>query len=913
MQRRVENQDLPSMEAVSINSQMSYSSAEFSDRGDSFNGFDHREAHHINNADMTHMLNHELEFDSYQKRLETFTRWPADSPVRPTDLAAAGFYCVGLDDRVVCFQCGLHLRQWKTGDDPWTEHKRCKPGCPFIREWEIANGYQVTCNPVEASTGVQEPGQPSFPTATHPRYGDPMYPTEAGPPVDSKRLIYSERPYATYGGRYHNQEQPYPADTQTRFQQAYYPGTRPQEFLGKDPRPVDYQRPEHEQTGTERSQHVVMRQGSKQIRIVGPAAVYGLNPEENVYIHVGGSGYPPQVRSERELRPVYPEPHQSGRVPSVETSFTGSHPAPRDPYRYSSEEQMSGRNPFPQSTISYPPSYIGTFPKQHGYQYSSEESVPGENTSKFQEGSASGKYMVQLGRERDKMEYGRDPFKETRAPQQPFMAERKMSNEGERVQENCYNPQRYPGTKPENGAGDTRPTQPPQDINSWQVPPGRNVPGSRRPTQGYHPAFPVKDPSLQTAQRPLIRQEDARHVTSSSDLSNEHHRLTTFVDWPHDHHIRPWDLSAAGFYYLGTGDNVKCYRCGIPLHNWEPTDTPWGEHQKWSPMCPLVLERFRGRPYVPTQSMPAEQRVTSSQDELQNRRPDQCQGPHDRQVPFRSGNTPPPFHGTWSASEQYPARTISNSANPRNPSTEQHYTHWYTQPMTTSSEESHMASERQTGFAGESGSRAPNETTQGPRSCSPRGSTAIEFDTEKLGEMGFTQQDIEEVTAAKMQSTGSTFNTFPELVAALLERQQARVPTFECCLNPTPQEGEEQPSRPQINIPEREPSPREDEDLRERNCLSAVSSPTTPVPRKDSLRRTLSAPASRSSECEESLEEKLERMQEERTCKICMDAELGVVFLPCGHLSCCPGCARGMDFCPMCRTPIKEKIRTYLS
>ena len=33
------------------------------------------------------------------------------------------------------------------------------------------------------------------------------------------------------------------------------------------------------------------------------------------------------------------------------------------------------------------------------------------------------------------------------------------------------------------------------------------------------------------------------------------------------------------------------------------------------------------------------------------------------------------------------------------------------------------------------------------------------------------------------------------------------------------------------------------------------------------------------------------RLKEQRTCKICMDGEVGVVFLPCGHLCCCVNCA----------------------
>lgn len=909
MLKQQENRELPSMEAESINSQMS----DFSDReygshtGNSFNGFDHQQAYHINNANKSDMLNHELEFDSYQKRLQTFERWPADSPVRPEDLAAAGFYSKGLDDRVECFKCDLNLRQWNAGDNPWNEHKQYRPQCPFLREGENAKGYKITCRPVEASSNVQELSQPSF-TQAFPRYGDGTYVNEHEGP------LYPERPqYATVGGGgYGNEEKTYhPVDIQTGSQQVYYPG-RTREFLGKDPRSVEYQRPEHEQI--DRNRHVVVRQGSSQVHIVGPAA-YRLNPEDKLYIQGGGQGYPPHVRSERELMPVYPEAHQTSHYPSVETSFTGSHSAAKESIQYSSEVPMSGRNQFPQSTISYPPSYTGSyngqFAKQQGYQHPIEKSSSSQNAEAFQERWINAKYVMQPCREGDKMEYSRDKLHETRPTMQPYVAERKTSNEKEPLHENSY-PQRYPGSNSERDTTGMRPSQAPQDRSRQPGSPICTGQGSRRPPPAFA-AFPVKDPSLQTAQRPLIRNEEARHVTSSADLSNEHHRLTTFVDWPHDHHIRPWDLAAAGFYYLGTGDSVKCYKCGIPLHNWEPTDTPWGEHKKWAPVCPLVLEQFSGRAHqVPRQSSAPEQPVPSAREEPQNWRPEQSQGPNDRQVPFRSG-VPPPVHGTWGASEQFPARKVSNEAVMRNPSTEQQHSPWYTQAMTTSSEEGHMTSGRPTCSTGESGSRTSSETPQGPHSCSPRGSTVIEFDMDKLGEMGFTQQEIREVIAFQLETTGSNFNTFHELVSALLEKQQTRSSCCESFSQPTPQEGEGPPSPPRLTMPLGLTCPRENEDVRERNCLSAVTSPTTPVLNKSSLRRSLSEPASRSSETEESLEEKLERMQEERTCKICMDAEVGVVFLPCGHFSCCADCANGMDLCPMCRTPIHEKIRTYLS
>jgi len=61
------------------------------------------------------------------------------------------------------------------------------------------------------------------------------------------------------------------------------------------------------------------------------------------------------------------------------------------------------------------------------------------------------------------------------------------------------------------------------------------------------------------------------------------------------------------------------------------------------------------------------------------------------------------------------------------------------------------------------------------------------------------------------------------------------------------------------------------------------------------------------------LEEEIRKLREARQCKICMDNEVGVVFLPCGHLVSCVRCATAISNCALCRQPIKAVVRTYLS
>lgn len=48
-------------------------------------------------------------------------------------------------------------------------------------------------------------------------------------------------------------------------------------------------------------------------------------------------------------------------------------------------------------------------------------------------------------------------------------------------------------------------------------------------------------------------------------------------------------------------------------------------------------------------------------------------------------------------------------------------------------------------------------------------------------------------------------------------------------------------------------------------------------------------------------------------CKICYDKEIGMVFLPCGHICTCIDCATGLGNCAVCRKPIEATTRVFLS
>lgn len=50
-------------------------------------------------------------------------------------------------------------------------------------------------------------------------------------------------------------------------------------------------------------------------------------------------------------------------------------------------------------------------------------------------------------------------------------------------------------------------------------------------------------------------------------------------------------LASAGFYHVGPHDNVKCFHCDGGLKNWQPTDDPWEEHAKWFPRCAYLMSQ----------------------------------------------------------------------------------------------------------------------------------------------------------------------------------------------------------------------------------------------------------------------------------------------------------------------------------
>uniref|UniRef100_A0A8C7ZQ89 Baculoviral IAP repeat containing 2 n=1 Tax=Oryzias sinensis TaxID=183150 RepID=A0A8C7ZQ89_9TELE len=362
----------------------------------------------------------------------------------------------------------------------------------------------------------------------------------------------------------------------------------------------------------------------------------------------------------------------------------------------------------------------------------------------------------------------------------------------------------------------------------------------------------------------------ATAFVSNPSMQQSEDRRLTFVNWPSRIPVRPEQLAKAGFYYVGRNDDVKCFCCDGGLRCWESGDDPWVEHAKWFPRCEYLLQE-KGQDFV-----------------------------HQIQARF-----------------------------PR----------LFEQLLTN----------------GENSSREfvdPPVVHLGPGE--DRSEDAVMMNTPVIKsalEMGFERSLVKQTVQSKILTSGENYRTVQELVSDLLSAEdQKREEEREMLAEAMASDGFTFVKRHQAALIQRLKSVEPVlEHLREQNVLSAEeygsllaqtsSQQQTArlielvlnkgnaaaevfrnwIQKNDvHLLRDLMAQSNEASSPSQDLsdlpmEEQLRRLQEERTCKVCMDKEVNIVFIPCGHLVVCKECAPSLRKCPICRGLVKGTVRTFLS
>lgn len=70
-------------------------------------------------------------------------------------------------------------------------------------------------------------------------------------------------------------------------------------------------------------------------------------------------------------------------------------------------------------------------------------------------------------------------------------------------------------------------------------------------------------------------------------------------------------------------------------------------------------------------------------------------------------------------------------------------------------------------------------------------------------------------------------------------------------------------------------------------------------------------PSMASTECQSLLKEN-QTLKEQMICKICLDKDACIVYLPCGHMVTCQDCSKTIRKCCICRKLIQRTVKCYL-
>ncbi|KAK3603523.1 hypothetical protein CHS0354_027938 [Potamilus streckersoni] len=311
--------------------------------------------------------------------------------------------------------------------------------------------------------------------------------------------------------------------------------------------------------------------------------------------------------------------------------------------------------------------------------------------------------------------------------------------------------------------------------------------------------------------------------------SNLASRLESFRGWPSHMKQKPADLAAAGFYYVGVGDCVRCFFCGGGLRSWEDGDDIWEEHARWYPEC-AFLKQCKGEDFVLRQLAG---------------------------INLRSNYTESRKSAASEKSSQKELCHLSLGSKAREVLPED--------PMDYPSTQSVLS----IGYKTEMVKKAVQML------ISRKGHS--KFSSNELMEVIFELENND--LNLHVSEDTDPINDMVPLVPAELTAQN----TISGTKDANEDENKQSSSHSEHN----------NHVEKEKNNYSS----------QDRL----------SSKEMESMLEQNQELKDQMTCKICMENEACIVFLPCCHMMACPQCALALIKCPICRKLVRGTVRAYIS
>ncbi|XP_013044363.2 baculoviral IAP repeat-containing protein 7 isoform X1 [Anser cygnoides] len=397
----------------------------------------------------------------------------------------------------------------------------------------------------------------------------------------------------------------------------------------------------------------------------------------------------------------------------------------------------------------------------------------------------------------------------------------------------------------------------------------------------------------------------ARFQLFNSSMRDEARRLRTFSQWPDSSPVSAWDLAKAGFFFVGPGDHVQCFCCGGILKDWKPGDCPMVEHLKFFPFCKFIYrEAVRNQQLLPLQGIfdcvdgqilsllqwiDAEETALPNQAAYPEMVTEEMRLSTFRNWPQRNEMHPEQLAraGFFYTGQGDVVRCFYCNGSMRNwafgDDPWREHAKWHPRcefllrsrgrEFVNSVQES-FASTRPPGYSRdqtEQDSSASQDLLRNWKLLSLPSPDQFSVAHNVL-EMGFDPLWVVSLVENKYMLTGTYYLSESELISDLLQLEW--------------EESNAKESRDAVE--------RDAETSRSRGEMQSVQ-------QKESEEPPLST------------EEQLRRLQEERICKVCMDRDVSVVFVPCGHLVACGECALNLRLCPICRAVIRESVRTFMS
>lgn len=402
------------------------------------------------------------------------------------------------------------------------------------------------------------------------------------------------------------------------------------------------------------------------------------------------------------------------------------------------------------------------------------------------------------------------------------------------------------------------------------------------------------------------------------DLMNEQCRLATFKNWPITY-VSPVALAKAGFYYYNQSDRVTCAWCHGVIAKWEEGDNPFTEHEKFFPNCP----RVQLGPNITNIAGDGIRDLGIQQIQTPKREKYSCLDARIRtfsQWP-RSDIQHPEVLATagfyyLDIDDQVRCFHCNGGLRSWQKEDDPWYEHakWFPKCQFVQ-----LAK-------GSDYIQSVQEQTK------PSLEEAMNTEpVQKALEMGLHEGRIRSATKTRLDTTGRPYTTVEALVDAVLDGQhneeqgddedennqssstivQEVSRILDTIFNP----------RASSSSMNQDDEPVQDIDHNTQRVQVTENAQTDEAPKErtepavESAVESSSVPNTiESMESQQlSLEEENRKLKDARLCKICMVDEVGVVFLPCGHLVTCYQCATGVSACPLCRRSIKAYVRTFLS